>query len=95
MSAVGAHAGIVWDEEAVYEDLAGPPNRWSRAQTYRNIIEKIDADLVDGGGWDRDSIMHYPFKAGLILEPQQYRTQPLQPAEGVVPAVGLFYLTSE
>ena len=79
------HAGIVWNEEAVYADLAGPPNRWDRAQTYRNIIEKIE-DLVDGGAWDKDSIMHYPFKAGMILEPEQYQQQALEPSPGALSA---------
>jgi hypothetical protein len=67
------HAGIVWDEEAVYAALARAPNGWSREQTYYNIIRKIDADAVQGSTWDPDSVMHYPFGAGLIREPQAYR----------------------
>ena len=39
-------AGIVWNEPAVYASLAVPPNRWSRATTYHNIIEKIAPDTV-------------------------------------------------
>ena len=35
-------AGIVWDEEAVYKSLAAPPNGWSRATTFHNIIRKIE-----------------------------------------------------
>jgi hypothetical protein len=73
----------VWDEEAVYKSLAGPPNLWPREVTYSNIIEKIDPTLVDGGEWDKDSIMHYPFEAGMILKPEKYRTEPLEPAGGV------------
>jgi len=38
---------------------------------------------VQGSSWDRDSIMHYPFEAGLILQPAQYRTEPLVPAGGL------------
>ncbi len=76
------NAGIVWEEEAVYTALAKPPNRWSRQTTYWNIIRKIDPDTVQGSSWDPDSIMHYPFEAGLIREPAQYR-QGLQPAGGV------------
>jgi hypothetical protein len=67
------NAGIVWNEEAVYTALAGPPNFWSRDKTFQNIISKIDPDTVQGSNWDPDSIMHYPFEAGLIQEPAQYR----------------------
>ncbi len=76
------NAGIVWDEEAVYRDLAGPPNRWSRQKTFNNIINKIQPDEVQGSSWDPDSIMHYPFKPGLILEPEKYKN-------GLWPAGGL------
>ncbi len=76
------HAGIVWDEEAVYTTLAKPPNRWSREKTYHNIIRKINPDTVQGSSWDPDSIMHYPFDPGLIKEPAQYRAG-LTPAGGI------------
>ncbi|MGR8998625.1 MAG: matrixin family metalloprotease [Gammaproteobacteria bacterium] len=76
-------AGIVWDEEKVYESLGGPPNNWSRDQTYWNIIRKIPANTVDGSEWDKDSIMHYQFEAGLIKEPSEYQTRPLIPASGL------------
>lgn len=75
-------AGIVWNEEAVYEALARPPNQWSREKTFHNIIRKIDPDSVQGSAWDPDSIMHYPFGAGLIDEPSQYQT-------GLAPEPGL------
>jgi hypothetical protein len=75
-------AGIVWNEEAVYAALAGPPNRWPRQTTFFNIIRKIDPDTVQGSEWDPNSVMHYPFEAGLINEPAQYRT-------GLFPAGGL------
>lgn len=58
---------------------------WDRAKTYQNIIEKVDYSLVDGGTWDKDSIMHYPFKSGMILEPEEFRNKDLSPAPGVVP----------
>lgn len=76
------NAGIVWDEEAVYAALARPPNNWGGDKTYYNIIRKIDPDTVQGSSWDPDSIMHYPFEAGLIDEPAQYR-------DGLAPAPGL------
>ncbi|WP_210593066.1 M12 family metallopeptidase [Streptomyces sp. GESEQ-35] len=66
-------AGIHWDDEAVYADLAGPPNFWSRDKTHFNILRKLDRDEVNGSVWDPQSIMEYPFSDGLILEPEQYR----------------------
>ena len=76
------NAGIVWNEEAVYDALAEPPNRWDRDTTYRNIIRKIEPDAVQGSDWDSNSIMHYPFEAGLIVKPEQYRNG-LNPTPGL------------
>jgi hypothetical protein len=76
-------AGIVWDEEKVYASLARPPNRWSRQKTFFNIIRKLDDNQVQGTEWDFNSVMHYPFEAGLIKVPVQFQTQPLQPAGGL------------
>ncbi len=78
-------SGIVWDEEKVYSELAKPPNEWSRQKTHFNIIRKLAESSVEGTSWDPDSVMHYPFAAGLILQPPIYRTQPLQPAGGLSP----------
>lgn len=75
-------AGIVWDEEAVYDALSKEPNKWTRQETYDNIIEKLDPDSIQASRWDPDSIMHYEFEAGLILKPKKYAT-------GLVPAGGL------
>jgi len=76
-------AGIVWDDEKVYESLGGPPNNWPRDKTYWNIIRKIPANTVDGSDWDKDSIMHYEFEAGLILQPSEYQTKALIPKSGL------------
>jgi hypothetical protein len=75
-------AGIVWDEEAVYDYFAKPPNKWQRETTYHNIIRKLDRQSVKGSEWDPNSIMHYAFAAGLIREPDKY-------AKGLTPAAGL------
>ncbi len=75
-------AGIVWNEDAVYASLAAPPNRWDRATTFHNIIEKIVPDTVQGSAWDPNSVMHYAFDAGLIDRPVKYR-------KGLTPAGGL------
>ncbi|MCB9858329.1 MAG: hypothetical protein H6818_21810 [Phycisphaerales bacterium] len=75
------NSGIVWDEEAVYAALAAPPNKWPREKTYYNIIRKIPAETIEGSVWDPNSIMHYPFEAGLILQPEEYRSG-LNPTPG-------------
>jgi hypothetical protein len=75
-------SGIVWDEAAVYASLANPPNSWDHDKTFFNIIRKIAPDAVQGSKWDPNSIMHYPFEAGLIRDPAPYRT-------GLTPAGGL------
>lgn len=77
------NAGIVWDEERVYETLAQPPNNWSRATTEHNIIRKLNPDTVSGSNWDKDSIMHYPFEPGMILSPERYQSTALHPAPGL------------
>ncbi|MEU0201201.1 MULTISPECIES: M12 family metallopeptidase [unclassified Streptomyces] len=66
-------AGIHWDDEAVYAELAGAPNHWSRERTHYNILRKLDPDEVNGCVWDPQSIMEFPFSSGLVLEPEQYR----------------------
>lgn len=76
------NAGIVWNEEAVYEALAQPPNLWPRERTYHNIIKKINPDTVQGSNWDPDSVMHYPFGPGMIESPEAYQGG-LSPAGGL------------
>jgi hypothetical protein len=74
-------AGIVWNEDAVY-DWATKTQGWTKEDTDRNIISKIVPDEIEGSSWDANSIMHYAFMAGLINEPEQYRN-------GLTPAGGL------
>ncbi|MEU3252373.1 M12 family metallopeptidase [Streptomyces sp. NPDC006997] len=66
-------AGIHWDDEAVYAELAGPPNFFSRERTLVNVLRKLDADEANGSAWDPLSIMEFPFSPGLVLEPEQFR----------------------
>lgn len=75
-------SGIVWDEEAVYREFAGSPNFWPRQQTYHNILRKLSPAEVEGSAWDANSIMHYSFGPGLIVEPVQYRNG-LRPTDGL------------
>ncbi|OQR62452.1 hypothetical protein B6E66_19415 [Streptomyces maremycinicus] len=77
-------AGLHWDDEAVYADLAGPPNHWNRDRTWFNILRKLDPAEVNGSVWDPQSVMEYPFSAGLILEPEQFRGG-VQPSGGLSP----------
>ena len=77
------NAGIVWNEEAVYDYFARtqiPP--WDKAKTDHNILNKLDPATVDGSDWDPNSIMHYEFAAGLIRQPAQYSSG-LDPAPGL------------
>lgn len=76
-------SGIVWDEEAVYADLGGPPNNWPRQKTFNNILRKLPESSVSGSQWDPNSIMHYPFKPGLILMPERYNRTGLRPNPGL------------
>jgi len=76
-------AGIVWDEDAVYRELGGPPNNWDRNKTYHNIIRKIAPDEVQGSSWDPDSVMHYPFRSKLITAPAPYNSQGVAPPGGL------------
>jgi hypothetical protein len=77
------NAGIAWNEDNVYSYFGGSPNFWSRDKTHYNVIRKISPAAVHGSEWDKDSIMHYQFQAGLINIPEQYRTQPLIPDQGL------------
>jgi len=76
-------SGIVWDDDKVYAALAKPPNNWSHEKTFFNIIRKLTENSVAGTQWDPNSVMHYPFEAGLIQKPEIYKTQPLQPIGGL------------
>eukprot|EP01113_Clastostelium_recurvatum_P020860 TRINITY_DN2469_c0_g1_i1.p1 TRINITY_DN2469_c0_g1~~TRINITY_DN2469_c0_g1_i1.p1 ORF type:complete len:413 (-),score=71.34 TRINITY_DN2469_c0_g1_i1:38-1276(-) len=67
-------AGIVWNIPAVY-DWALRTQRWSKTTTDHNILTKLTLDqMLDvASPWDRDSIMHYSFEKGLIVDPADLR----------------------
>lgn len=75
-------AGIVWNEEAVYKSFAESQG-WDRETTYHNVIKKYAVSDITGSNWDTNSIMHYPFEAGLIVSPAHYSTNALVPAGGL------------
>ncbi|MFF8731608.1 M12 family metallopeptidase [Streptomyces sp. NPDC015171] len=66
-------AGLHWDDEAVYAELGGPPNYWSRETTDTNVLRQLDACEAGCSVWDPQSVMTLPFGPGLVLEPEQYR----------------------
>ncbi|MDF5757281.1 M12 family metallopeptidase [Spongiactinospora sp. TRM90649] len=82
-------AGIVWDEEAVYAELGGPPNFWDREKTFNNIIRKLEG--VSGSTWDATSIMHYPFRPGLILTPAEFGVSGISPP-GTISSLDAAYI---
>lgn len=77
------NSGIVWNEELVYQTLAGDPNYWDKPTTFHNIIRKLSPDAVQGSNWDPNSIMHYPFDPGLIKEPAELNQNGLIPQGGL------------
>jgi hypothetical protein len=72
-------AGIQWNEQAVYNSLAQPPNSWDHATTFHNILEKLNSNQVQGSKWDPDSIMEYEFEPGLIVLPHPYDVTGITP----------------
>jgi hypothetical protein len=79
-------AGIKWHEQAVYDALSKPPNRWNRSTIFHNILEKLSPQQVQGSKWDPDSIMEYEFQRGLIAEPKIYEKNGLTPPGTLSPA---------
>lgn len=74
-------SGIVWDEQAVLETFRQSQG-WNDSKIHHNILRKLHSTEVEGGQWDPNSIMHYPFGPGLILQPEKHRN-------GIRPTGGL------
>jgi Astacin (Peptidase family M12A)/Bacterial pre-peptidase C-terminal domain len=55
--------GIQWNEQAVIQALAGPPNFWDEATVRHNVLDKYRADQLHGTAFDPNSIMLYAFPA--------------------------------
>ncbi|HEY0693639.1 MAG TPA: hypothetical protein VGD71_31930 [Kribbella sp.] len=72
-------AGIVWDDGKVYQYFTGPPNNWDRNKTFHYVLRKLDPAEVEGSAWDPTSIMEYAFRAGLIVEPEEYSAADVHP----------------
>ena len=53
------NAEIPWDEETVYAFYSEPPNFWSQAVVYRNLLERWPEGYFGiERAYDRDSVMH-------------------------------------
>ena len=76
-------SGIIWNERGVYD--AFRRHNWSDSDIYWNVLRKLDVGEVGGSQWDPNSIMHYPFEAGLIDWPSAYRYADLIPESGLSP----------
>ena len=59
--------GIIWDEQAVIDDLSGPPNFWDEQSIRFNVLDKYGVDQVNGTDFDAESIMLYSFPGSWTL----------------------------
>ena len=53
--------GIIWNEQAVIDDLSGPPNYWDLQTIRHNVLNKYTADQIHGTEFDGASVMLYAF----------------------------------
>jgi Astacin (Peptidase family M12A) len=69
--------GIAWNEAAVYAFFAGPPNNWTKDETFTNVIMKYSVDQLNASNYDKDSIMLYQFDGALIKggQPTPFNTR--------------------
>ena len=72
-------SGIEWDVPVVYSYFAAPPNKWSKAETDANVLDKLPANTLNGSTWDPKSIMEYQFDPGLVIKPAPYRETGINP----------------
>lgn len=60
--------GIKWNKEAVYRELSGPPNNWSREEIDHNLFEPYKRCETNYTQTDATSIMMYPIKKSWTLD---------------------------
>jgi len=60
--------GIKWNKKAVYAELSGPPNNWTKAVIDANMFQPYDARETNFTKLDPRSIMMYPFPAAWTLD---------------------------
>jgi serralysin len=56
-------ANIPWKKEAVYAELGGPPNNWSKEQVDHNLFARYSKTITQFTAFDPNSIMLYPIPA--------------------------------
>ena len=76
------NAGFVWDEEKAYQYYTTTQG-WPPDVIYHNVLRKLSRDEVTGTNWDANSIMHYPVAPGLILQPEQFGQNGIDPNPGL------------
>lgn len=59
--------GIPWNKEAVYREMSGPPNYWSREDIDHNLFEPYSRRETNYTQTDTASIMMYPIKKSWTL----------------------------
>jgi serralysin len=59
---------IEWNRDAVYADLGGPPNNWSRETIDANMFAAYGPEDLVGTPLDRFSIMMYPIPDSWTLD---------------------------
>jgi serralysin len=62
---------INWNKPAVYHDLSGPPNNWSKATIDHNMFEAYPMHDIEGTPVDPASIMMYPLPASWVKPPSK------------------------
>jgi len=55
--------GIQWNRPAVYRELSGPPNNWSKEEIDSNMFDAYDRKETNFTDTDASSIMMYPIPA--------------------------------
>ena len=56
-------ANIPWNKQAVYDDLGGAPNYWSKETVDYNVFSVESRQGLSYNAYDQASIMHYPVYA--------------------------------
>jgi serralysin len=59
---------IKWNKDAVYHDLQGPPNNWTKAQVDSNMFQKYEPKELKSTKTDPLSIMMYPIPKAWTLD---------------------------
>jgi hypothetical protein len=61
-------AGIRWNKPVVYQELAGPPNRWDHRTVEENVFAAYAGERTQFTAFDPRSVMVYPIPAHWTLD---------------------------